>query len=302
VISDTAKPIADAFMPAALGALESITGVSYSFTAGEPQEGASEALAAWCRDHPVSMYARIDGGGAVAMLWAQTAAAPVVAALSSDDPAQKTSVGAEDEPVLTELTGAVLGAGAAGLASLLGTDVLLGESGASAAQDPEALRAALGDALIGIPVPYEGGGMSGSVILVYSEAVATRIAANTTGESDEEPTVSEEELNDILSGFGPEDETDHTRSGSGEPENLSVVMDIELTATARLGMVEVPLAEVLRYGPGSIIEMGRTVDEPIELLVNGKLIARGDVVVVDEKFGLRITEIVSQEKRIESIR
>ena len=56
------------------------------------------------------------------------------------------------------------------------------------------------------------------------------------------------------------------------------------------------------FGPGSIIEVGHLVDEPVELLVNDKLIARGDVVVVDEKFGLRITEIISQEERIESLR
>jgi flagellar motor switch protein FliN/FliY len=55
-------------------------------------------------------------------------------------------------------------------------------------------------------------------------------------------------------------------------------------------------------GPGSILEVGKTVDEPVELLVNNRLVARGDVVVVDEKFGLRITEIVSREERIESLR
>ena len=63
-----------------------------------------------------------------------------------------------------------------------------------------------------------------------------------------------------------------------------------------------PIAEVLSLGPGSIIEVGHLVDDPIELLVNDKLVARGDVVVVDEKFGLRITEIISREERIESLR
>jgi flagellar motor switch protein FliN/FliY len=58
----------------------------------------------------------------------------------------------------------------------------------------------------------------------------------------------------------------------------------------------------MKLGPGSIIEVGHMVDEPVDLLVNGKLIARGDVVVVDEKFGLRITEIVSARERIESLR
>lgn len=84
--------------------------------------------------------------------------------------------------------------------------------------------------------------------------------------------------------------------------NLDMVLDIRLVATARLGRVDMPISEILALGPGSIIEVGHLVDEPVELLINDKLIARGDVVVVDEKFGLRITEIVSPRERIESLR
>src|SRR5690606_37860798 len=85
-------------------------------------------------------------------------------------------------------------------------------------------------------------------------------------------------------------------------KNLDMVLDIRLVATARLGRVEMPISEILSLGPGSIIEVGHLVDEPVELLVNDKLIARGDVVVVDEKFGLRITEIISTADRIKSLR
>lgn len=89
---------------------------------------------------------------------------------------------------------------------------------------------------------------------------------------------------------------------AGQPGNLDMVLDIGLTATARLGRIEMPIQQILSLGPGSIIEVGHLVDEPVELLVNGKLIARGDVVVIDEKFGLRITEIISTRDRIESLR
>ena len=93
-------------------------------------------------------------------------------------------------------------------------------------------------------------------------------------------------------------------SAYSEPpgRNLDMVLDIRLVATARLGRVDMPISEILALGPGSIIEVGHLVDEPVELLINDKLIARGDVVVVDEKFGLRITEIVSPRERIESFR
>lgn len=91
-------------------------------------------------------------------------------------------------------------------------------------------------------------------------------------------------------------------SSKNAGRNLDMVLDINLVATARLGRIEMPIADILALGPGSIIEVGHLVDEPVELLVNDKLIARGDVVVVDEKFGLRITEIVSPRERIESLR
>jgi len=83
--------------------------------------------------------------------------------------------------------------------------------------------------------------------------------------------------------------------------NLDVILDIQVEATARLGSVEMPLATVLSLGPGSVINIGHEVDSPIELYVNNKLIAKGDVVIVDEKFGIRITEIVSPQERIESL-
>ncbi len=94
-----------------------------------------------------------------------------------------------------------------------------------------------------------------------------------------------------------------SKKGEGNAQrNIDMVLDIQLVATARLGRVEMPIGEILNLGPGSIIEVGHLVDEPVELFVNNKLIARGDVVVVDEKLGLRITEIVSPKERIESLR
>ena len=112
-------------------------------------------------------------------------------------------------------------------------------------------------------------------------------------------------MNDILHGFGgdsPARDSMRIQEEVRVPANLDMVLDIRLRATARLGSVELPLGDVLSFGPGSIIDVGRLVDEPVDLLVNNKLIARGDIVVVDEKYGLRITEIVSPRERIESLR
>jgi len=87
----------------------------------------------------------------------------------------------------------------------------------------------------------------------------------------------------------------------GDQGNLGLVLDISLRAVARLGQVEMPISEILKLGPGSVIEIDRLVDEPIDLLVNDRLVARGEVVTIDEKFALRITEIISREERIRSL-
>ena len=102
--------------------------------------------------------------------------------------------------------------------------------------------------------------------------------------------------------MGQEAAADTEDRARGALNNLDLILDIRLVATARLGSVEMPLQDILTLGPGSILEVGHSVDEPVELYVNDKLIARGDVVVVDERFGLRITEIVSTQERIESLR
>jgi len=76
-----------------------------------------------------------------------------------------------------------------------------------------------------------------------------------------------------------------------DPGNLKLVMDVELNVSLRFGQRQLPLREVLELASGSVIELDRMVDEPVELLLDGKLIARGEAVIVDGNYGLRVTEI-----------
>lgn len=76
-----------------------------------------------------------------------------------------------------------------------------------------------------------------------------------------------------------------------DPTNLKLVMDVELNVSLRFGQRKLPLREVLELASGSVIELDRMVDEPVELLLDGKLIARGEAVIVDGNYGLRVTEI-----------
>ena len=83
--------------------------------------------------------------------------------------------------------------------------------------------------------------------------------------------------------------------------NLDLLLDIQLPVVVRMGQTEMAMGELLKLTPGSILELNRSADAPVELLVNGKLIAKGEVVVVDGNFAFRITEIESRANRIRSL-
>ena len=83
---------------------------------------------------------------------------------------------------------------------------------------------------------------------------------------------------------------------------MDLILDIQLRLTARLGQMEMPIGDIMKLAPGSVIDIDRFVDEPVELVVNDRPIARGDIVVVQENFGVRISEIISPKDRIRSLR
>ena len=81
-------------------------------------------------------------------------------------------------------------------------------------------------------------------------------------------------------------------------ENMDLLMDVSLEVSVELGRTSRKIKEILEFGPGSIIELNRLVGEPVDVLVNGKFVATGEVVVIDENFGIRITDIINPEDRI----
>ena len=85
-------------------------------------------------------------------------------------------------------------------------------------------------------------------------------------------------------------------------QNLDFILDIPLKVTVELGRATVMIKDILQLGQGSVLELNKLAGEPLEILVNGKLVAKGEVVVVNEKFGIRIKEIISPIERIETIK
>ncbi len=84
--------------------------------------------------------------------------------------------------------------------------------------------------------------------------------------------------------------------------NVDMLLDIDLDVSIELGKTEISIKRVLELAPGSLVELDRLAGEPVDLLVNSKVVAKGEVVVVDENFGVRIISLVSPEERIRSLR
>jgi len=90
-------------------------------------------------------------------------------------------------------------------------------------------------------------------------------------------------------------------SNAASPHNINMLLDVTMPVAIELGRTTMPIQDILNLGPGSVVELNKLAGEPVDLLVNEKLIARGEVVVVDENFGIRITSMISQEDRIKSL-
>lgn len=90
-------------------------------------------------------------------------------------------------------------------------------------------------------------------------------------------------------------------AGGQEPSNIGLIVDIPVRVTVELGRTRKSVGEVLSFAPGSVIELDKMAGEPVDVLVNGKLIAKGEVVVIDENFGVRVTEILNMGERVQSI-
>ncbi|AKU93015.1 flagellar motor switch protein FliN [Vulgatibacter incomptus] len=83
---------------------------------------------------------------------------------------------------------------------------------------------------------------------------------------------------------------------------LELLLDVPLEITVELGRSRMTIQELLGLGPGSVVELDKVAGEPLDILVNGRLLARGEAVVVNEKFGARITDIVSPSERLARLR
>nr|WP_249292098.1 flagellar motor switch phosphatase FliY [Metabacillus flavus] len=92
------------------------------------------------------------------------------------------------------------------------------------------------------------------------------------------------------------------QSANGERRNLDLLMDIPLQVTVELGRTKRSIKEILELSSGSIIELDKLAGEPVDILINRKIVAKGEVVVIDENFGVRVTDIISQQDRLNKLK
>ena len=98
--------------------------------------------------------------------------------------------------------------------------------------------------------------------------------------------------------FAPLEDT----SGVNQKRNLDLIMDVPLEFSVVLGKTKKTIQDILALGAGSVVELNKLADEPLEVYVNGKLIAHGEVVVINENFGIRMTQILSKEQRVKGLK
>ena len=104
---------------------------------------------------------------------------------------------------------------------------------------------------------------------------------------------SKAEFNDLQDGGGD--------SGARDV-NLEVILDVPVTLSMEVGRTRIPIRNLLQLNQGSVVELDRAAGEPLDVFVNGTLVAHGEVVVVNEKFGIRLTDVISPAERIKKLK
>ncbi|MCP5181187.1 MAG: flagellar motor switch protein FliN [Pseudomonadales bacterium] len=88
---------------------------------------------------------------------------------------------------------------------------------------------------------------------------------------------------------------------ASRPQNLDVVLDIPVRLSMEVGNTSISIRKLLKLNKGSIVELSRSAGEPLDVMVNGTLVARGEVVLVNDKFGVRLLDVMSPEQRLQSL-
>jgi flagellar motor switch protein FliN/FliY len=258
----TYRPFSDAFFSALVAAIGDASGSPWLISAVPDEQSTAD------ESEPVRINLTLEGdlGGEFLLEFRRTDAALLAAKCLQQAAGE---FGTEQSEALLKCIEAAMSRFCSAVAEEYGTFT----SQASIASDPASDSANVADV-----TAVDDGGTRVSLLMYLNPALAEALslqaerAGATHGKSKE--AVGEKE-------------------GQPNPEqvNLQLVMDVELNVTLRFGQRQLALREVLELTSGSVIELDRQVEEPVELLLEGKVIARGEAVVIDGNYGLRVTEV-----------
>jgi flagellar motor switch protein FliN/FliY len=142
----------------------------------------------------------------------------------------------------------------------------------------------------------------------WAEAMAEQAEVEAGGEKSVDP---QDDIDAIMNeqaagGVAQPAELDELREDApisvAEKKKLDTILDIPVTISMEVGRSEISIRNLLQLNQGSVVELDRVAGEPLDVLVNGTLIAHGEVVVINDKFGIRLTDVISQVERIKKLR
>ena len=119
--------------------------------------------------------------------------------------------------------------------------------------------------------------------------------------SEEVKTETKVDTNNPTAEVDANKEASNVKSESSAVNNLRVLENIDVKLTVEVGNTEIKIRDLLRLNEGSVVELDRLAGEPLDILANGTMIAKGEVVMVGERFGIRLTEVVDPEERVQNL-
>jgi flagellar motor switch protein FliN/FliY len=258
------RPFSEAFFSALVAAITEASGSPWLVAAvPDAPSTADEA-------EPVRMNLTIEGDlRGEFLLQFHRADAAMLAAKCMQQPAGE--FGTEQSEAVLKVVEAAMSKFCSAIAEEYGTFT----STASIATEPASDSATVAEV-----TAADDGGNRVSILMYLNLALAEALSLHAKKES------ADESNGKSMKAVGEKERQPNT-----EKQNLQLVMDVELNVTLRFGQRQLALREVLELTSGSVIELDRQVEEPVELLLEGKVIARGEAVVIDGNYGLRVTEV-----------
>jgi flagellar motor switch protein FliN/FliY len=147
----------------------------------------------------------------------------------------------------------------------------------------------------------EGDAEAAMLAMLEEEGKKVEAEVSAVKSLDEFPDLSGVKIEEPVANEAEFQQLSPSRDSSGTKNNIDMLLDVKMPVSIELGRTEMPISELLSLGPGSVVELNKLAGEPVDLLVNNRVIARGEVVVVDENFGVRITLLLSPEERLKSL-